>query len=329
MKVVNIKQPGNAEQLIIEDREKPIAKEGELLVKVKATAINRTDTLTRENKQLEPPYPVLGVEMSGIVEENNSSNTAFSPGTRVAGLVNQGGYAEYAVIPANRAMVIPEGLSFEEGTAIPEVFLTAFQTMYWLGELKENETVLIHAGGSGVGTAAIQMAKKVTGAKVITTAGSAEKLAFCKELGADETINYKTEDFAERVQEITNGKGVDVILDFVGASYWDKNLKSIKTDGNWILIGVLGGATVENVNLGALLGKRISLKATLLTPRNDAYKAALTKDFAAKVLPFFEKKEIHPIVDRVFPFAEVADAHRHMEDNKNIGKIVVSLEKEA
>lgn len=329
MKVVTMKQPGSAEELIIEDREKPVAREGELLVKVKATAINRTDILKRENKDLKAPYPVLGVEMSGVVEENNSSDSKLAPGTRVAGLVNDGSYAEYVVIPADRVFVLPDELSFEAGTAIPEVFLTAYQTLYWLGELKENETVLIHAGGSGVGTAAIQMAKKMTGAKVITTAGSAEKLDFCRELGADETINYKTEDFSARVNEITNGNGVNLILDFVGASYWEKNMSSIAVDGRWILIGILGGATVEKINLGQLLGKRIKLQGTLLTPRSDQYKAALTQEFMAEVLPYFSNQTIRPIVDRVFPFAEAAEAQKHMEDNKNIGKIVLSLEEEA
>ena len=327
MKVVSIKKPGSAAELIMEERAKPTPQKGELLVKVKATAINRTDIMKRENQRLKPPYPILGVEMAGVVEENNSSNKAFTPGTRVASLVNEGSYAEYVTVPAERAIVLPDETTFEEGTAIPEVFLTAYQTLYWLGELQQDETVLIHAGGSGVGTAAIQLAKQLTGAKVITTAGSAEKLNFCKRLGADETINYKTEDFSERVLEMTDGKGVDLILDFIGASYWEKNLKSIKVDGHWILIGVLGGATAENVNLGALLGKRVSLIGTLLTPRSDEYKAELTHAFAEKALPLFAADKIHPIVDRVFPFEEAADAHRYMEDNKNTGKIILSLEK--
>lgn len=328
MKAVSIKKPGNAAELIIEDREKPTAQNGELLVKVKATAINRTDIMKRENQQLQRPYPILGVEMAGVVEENNSLNKDFESGTRVASLVNEGSYAEYVTVPAERAIVLPDETSFAEGTAIPEVFLTAYQTLYWLGELKQGETVLIHAGGSGVGTAAIQLAKQLTDAKVITTAGSKDKLDFCKKLGADETINYKTEDFSKRVGEITDGKGVDLILDFIGASYWEKNLTSIKVDGRWILIGVLGGSTVGNVDLGALLGKRISLIGTLLTPRSDQYKAELTSEFAEKTLPLFKAEKIHPVVDRVFPFEEVADAHRYMEDNKNTGKIILSLEKE-
>lgn len=188
------------------------------------------------------------------------------------GLVNGGGYAEYVTMPADRAIVVPDTLSFEEAAAIPEVYLTAYQTLFWLGQLKDADTVLIHAGGSGVGSAAIQLAKQMTKAKIIVTAGSEEKLAFCRSLGADITINYKEQDFDEEVLNATNNQGVDVILDFIGASYWEKNLKSIKTDGRWVLIGILGGTEVEKVNIMQLLLKRIHLKGTLLTPRSDEYK---------------------------------------------------------
>ena len=327
MKVVSIKKPGNSKELEMQERPIPKPEMGQLLVKVKASAINRTDIMTRENRQLPEPYPILGIEVAGVVVENqDSSNNQLVPGTRVAGLVNHGGYAEYVVMPADRAIRIPDNMSFEEAAAIPEVFLTAYQTLYWLGELEPEETVLIHAGASGVGTAAIQLAKKMTKAKVIVTAGSTEKLQFCKELGADKLINYKEEEFDQLVLEYTEQKGVDLILDFVGASYWEKNLNSLKTDGRWIVIGVLGGAVVENVNLGMLLQKRITLKGTLLTPRSDDYKAQLTNEFIENVLPYFEKGLIKPIVDIVFPLDEVAKAHQYMEENKNSGKIILKIE---
>lgn len=166
----------------------------------------------------------------------------------------------------------------------------------------------------------------MTKAKVIVTAGSTEKLQFCKELGADKLINYKEEEFDQLVLEYTEQKGVDLILDFVGASYWEKNLNSLKTDGRWVVIGVLGGAVVENVNLGMLLQKRITLKGTLLTPRSDDYKAQLTNEFIENVLPYFEKGLIKPIVDIVFPLDEVAKAHQYMEENKNSGKIILKIE---
>lgn len=239
------------------------------------------------------------------------------------GLVNGGGYAEYAVMPANRALKIPDNLSFEEAAAIPEVFLTAYQTLYWIGKLKRHETVLIHAGASGVGTAAIQLAKQVSDAKVIVTAGSKEKLEFCKQLGADTLINYKEQSFDEEVLQATDGEGVDVILDFIGASYWEKNLASIKKAGRWVLIGVLGGGVVEKVNLMELMAKYVQLSGTLLTPRSDEYKADLTKEFAEVVMPHLERGNIKPIIDTVFPIEEVATAHNYMEENRNIGKIIL------
>lgn len=325
MKAVSVIQPGEADQLIIEQREKPVPTPSELLIEVKAAALNRTDLLTRANQSLTAPYPILGVEISGVVAENPGNDERYKIGTRVAGLVNQGGYAEYAVLPADRAIILPEALSFEQGAAIPEVFLTAYQTLYWLGELKPEQTVLIHAGASGVGTAAIQLAKQLTGARVIVTAGSEEKLAVCKDLGADVGINYKKEDFAEEVLKQTHQKGVDVILDFIGASYWQKNLRCLKEDSQWILIGTLGGSTVKELDLTALMAKRVTLKATLLTPRSDDYKARLTQEFWSAACSYFESAAIRPIIDKRFPLAEVADAHRYMEANQNIGKIILTV----
>lgn len=327
MKAVTVKKPGGAEQLEIRDFDKPIIHEGELLIKVKACAINRSDIISREGKSGYLANPILGIEVSGEVVEA-AKGTNFERGTRVMGLVNGGGYAEYVVMPADRAMVIPDSLTFEEAAAIPEVFLTAYQTLFWLGELKDNNTVLIHAGGSGVGTAAIQLAKQMTNAKIITTAGSKEKLDFCRLLGADITINYKEQSFDDEVLKATQQKGADVILDFIGASYWEKNVRSIQTDGRWVLIGILGGTIVEKVNIMELLLKRIQLKGTLLTPRSDEYKKDLTKEFVNVAMPLFEQGKIKPIVDKVFPLEEIQDAHRHMEANKNLGKIIVRVSNE-
>ncbi|MEX6700619.1 NAD(P)H-quinone oxidoreductase [Peribacillus frigoritolerans] len=324
MKAVVVKEPGGAEQLLFKDFSKPVPGKGEILIKVKASAINRTDIVSREGKSGYMANPILGIEVSGeVVETGEGAN--IQSGTRVMGLVNGGGYAQYALMPADRAMKIPDNLSFEEAAAIPEVFLTAYQTLFWLGELTDQETVLIHAGGSGVGTAAIQLAKKLTKAKIITTAGSKGKLDFCHSLGADICINYKEQAFDEEILKATNNQGVDVILDFIGASYWEKNLKSIKTDGRWVLIGILGGTVVEKVNLMELLLKRVQLKGTLLTPRSDEYKKELTEEFVKKAMPLFLKNEIKTIVDHVFPFEEVQRAHEHMEANKNVGKIILQV----
>lgn len=325
MRAITIKHPGSAEVLQEIDAPKPIAKKGQLLIKVHTAAINRTDIMRRETTNQQTPYPILGVEVAGEVVENRSDNPAFVPGTRVCGLVNLGGYAEYAVMPADRAILLPDTLDNIAAAGIAEVFLTAYQTLYWLGNLQEGETVLIHAGASGVGTAAIQLAKQLTKATVIVTAGSSEKLAFCQKLGADEQINYKTQDFSTEVARITNGKGVDVILDFIGASYWEKNLASIAIDGRWVLIGMLGGTIVPEIDLATLITKRIQLIGTLLTPRSDQYKAQLTQEFMQVVGPYLADQRVKPIIDRTFTLAQVQEAHEYMEANKNIGKIILTI----
>lgn len=324
MRAIIVKQPGGAEQLQIEEYVKPIPKDGELLIKVKAAAVNRTDIVNRESSSGYLNNLILGVEVAGTVEKAGAgAKTAV--GTNVMGLVNGGGYAEYVVMPDDRAMVIPENLSFEEAAAIPEVFLTAYQTLFWIGQLREGENVLIHAGGSGVGTAAIQLAKQIGQANVITTAGSKEKLDFCRSLGADACINYKEQNFDEEVLNTTKNQGVDLILDFIGASYWRKNLASIKVDGRWVLIGILSGAEIEKFNLMDVISKRIQLTGTLLTPRSDEYKAALTSEFSSKTLELFRNNKLRPVVDHVFAFDQIQQAHEHMENNKNIGKIIIKV----
>lgn len=325
MKAVIVKNPGGPEQLEIVEMPIPKPKKGELLIKVQTAAINRTDIVTREGKAGYALNPILGVEIAGTVVETNGNET-FSIGDRVMGLVNGGGYAEYAVMPADRAMKIPDTLSFEEATGIPEVFLTAYQTLYWIGKLQEQETVLIHAGASGVGTAAIQLAKKLSNAKVIVTAGSKRKLDFCSELGADVLINYKEQSFEEEVLKATNGNGADLILDFIGADYWEKNLASIKKEGRWVLIGILGGSEVEKMNLFSLMAKCVQITGTLLTPRSDEYKALLTKEFMETVAPYIERKEIMPVIDEAFSLDMVQKAHQYMEDNRNIGKIILKID---
>ncbi|MGN7356623.1 NAD(P)H-quinone oxidoreductase [Paenibacillus sp. SAF-054] len=304
----------------------PVPAAGELLIQVHAAAVNRTDIVTRQGQVSYMTNPVLGVEVAGTVVETKGSSSGFAVGDRVMGLVNGGGYAEYAVMPADRAMKVPESFSFEEAAAIPEVFLTAYQTLFWIGKLQENEAVLIHAGASGVGTAAIQLAKKLRNAKVIVTAGSQAKLEFCQKLGADVLINYKQQNFDEEVLKATDGRGADVILDFVGADYWHQNLNSIAQSGRWVLIGTLGGSVIEKVDMLPLMLKMVELTGTLLTPRKDEYKARLTEDFSRDVMPFMEKRDILPIVDTVFPLLQVEEAHAHMMNNRNIGKIILQVQ---
>ncbi|WNC17404.1 NAD(P)H-quinone oxidoreductase [Brevibacillus brevis] len=322
MKAIVVEQPGGPEVLQLADIPVPTPSEGELLVRVKAGAINRTDILARKGAvAYKKATSRLGVEMAGFVDSVGPGVTGWQAGDRVMGLVT-GGYAEYAVIPANRAMRIPDNLGFVEAAAIPEVFLTAYQTLYWIGRLQEGESVLIHAGASGVGTAAIQLAKRVSKATVIVTAGSEEKLAFCKELGADHGINYKKAPFEEEVARITDGRGVNLILDFIGASYWKQNIQSACVDGRLVLIGILGGSEIAGVDLFDLMAKRLQVTGTLLTPRSDEYKAALSQELAARILPLFAAGEIRPIVDKAYPLENIREAHERMEANQNIGKIV-------
>ncbi|MFD1360125.1 NAD(P)H-quinone oxidoreductase [Lentibacillus salinarum] len=324
MKGVVVKQTDNRNELVLDDMPKPEMGHDDLLIKVHHAAVNRTDILNRKGRSGYAVNPILGVEVAGTVVDANDSQS-FAVGDRVMGLVNSGGYAEYAVMPVDRAMKIPEALSFAEGAAIPEVFLTAYQTLFWIGQLQHQETVLIHAGASGVGTAAIQLAKQLRDAKVIVTAGSERKLQVCRDLGADILINYKEQSFDGEVRQATDGQGVDLILDFIGADYWDMNLASIKQAGRWVLIGVLGGSELSKVNLMSIMSKYIQLTGTLLTPRSDAYKAALSKEFAGVVTDYFKQGRIRPIIDRTFPVEEANEAHQHMEDNQNIGKIILDM----
>ncbi|MBV7509577.1 NAD(P)H-quinone oxidoreductase [Bacillus sp. sid0103] len=315
------------QDLYIGDVHDPIPTEGELLVKVKASAVNRADLLQR--KGLYPPPPgasnILGLEMAGVIEGVGSGVTGWTEGDRVYALLSGGGYAEKVVIPAEMAMKIPNGMSFEEAAAVPEAFLTAFLNTVELGQLKSGEHVLIHAGASGVGTAAIQIANEL-GATSIITAGSAEKLDRCLALGANYTVNYKEEDFSKKVHAVTNGGGVQLILDFIGASYWDANIKSIGIDGRWILIGVLGGQQLANVNLGAFLQKRIQFIGSSLRSRSKSFKIELTRKFEAFSNEKFANGKMFPIIDRVYKWQDVAAAHQYMEENRNIGKIVLKVE---
>ena len=234
----------------------------------------------------------------------------LAPGDLVFGLVGSGGYAEKAVIDARMAMPVPVGWSFAQAAAVPEVFFTAQETLFTLGGLQEGETVLIHAAASGVGTAGIQMARE-TGARVLVTAGSADKIQRCVELGASAGCNYKEQDFAEWVKEVTNGQGVDVIEDFIGAAYWERNLRSLKTGGRLVLVGLMGGVKVE-ANLGLIMTKRLQVFGSVLRSRPLADKITITQRFLTKWLPLLAASRIKPIIDRVFPLAQVADAHRYM-----------------
>jgi len=326
MKAVLLKEFGNADQLYIGEYEKPEPKNLEILVKVQATALNRADIAQREGHYASPKgsSPLMGLELAGIVEEVGSEVTMWKKGDRVFGLLGGGGYAEYAVIPEKMAMAIPEAMKMEHAAAIPEVFLTAYQTLFWVGHLQKGERVLVHAGASGVGTAAIQLAKQA-GAEVVATAGSDEKLQACRDYGADLVIHYKTEAFDQVIESVYGEAAIDVILDFIGASYWEKNMKVTAVDGRHVFISTLGGSQLDQFDLRQLMAKRATLAGTTLRSRDLDYKQRLTEEFALWALPLFKLGKIKPVVDRIFPIEEVKKAHAYMEANKNIGKIVLSI----
>jgi tumor protein p53-inducible protein 3 len=326
VKAVLVQSPGGREQLYIGEVNTPIPGETEIRIKVQATAVNRADIAQRQGNYPPPKgaSPILGLELAGIVDEVGSKVSKWEKGDRVFGLLEGGGYAEYALLSENMAMAIPEAFSFTQAAAIPEVFLTAFQALFWIGKLEAGEIVLIHAGASGVGTAAIQLAKAKR-ATVVVTAGSDEKCEACKELGADFAINYKTTNFVEAIAAQYGDSKINLILDFIGAPYWEGNLKALALDGRLVIISTMGGAKLDQTSLGYLMMKRLTVSGTTLRSRTLEYKEALTQDFSSWALEIFEKGELKPVVDSVFAIEDVQEAHRYMEENRNIGKIVLTF----
>ncbi|TPE44762.1 NAD(P)H-quinone oxidoreductase [Pontibacter mangrovi] len=326
MKAILVKQPGGPEQLVLGDFEKPLPKPYELLVKVHATALNRADTLQRQGKYPPPKdaSPLLGLEMAGEVVEAGINCTRYKKGDKVFGLLSGGGYAEYAVIDEAMAMPVPENLSMEEAAAIPEVFLTAWQALVWLGRLQAGERALIHAGASGVGTAAIQLARALK-AEVLVTA-SEQKIQACLDLGAHKAINYKEVPFEDEVLAYTNSEGVDVIVDFIAGPYFNQNLNCLRLDGRLVILASLGGGKVDGVDLRKILTKRLHVMGSTLRSRSKEYQIKLTEDLARFALPLFKEGKLKPVVDSVYDWKDVAEAHRYMEQNKNIGKIVLRVE---
>ncbi|MDX1994258.1 MAG: NAD(P)H-quinone oxidoreductase [bacterium] len=322
MKAVLFDQPGEADVLYVGEHPAPQPGTDELLVRAHATALNRADLLQRRGGYPPPPgaSSIVGLELAGEVVEGAGR---WQPGDRVMALVTGGGYAELAAVPLQTAMPIPANLSFEEAACIPEAFLTAYLNLFMLGRLQAGEAVLIHAGASGVGTAAIQLAR-AAGARVFTTAGSDEKRQRCEALGADMAIDYHSLDFAQRVLEATDGRGVDVVLDFVGASYWNQNMTALARGGRLMLIGFLGGSRGE-LDLGPVMRKHLTITGTTLRPMPLPQKAALVEAFSEFTLHRFETGELIPVLDSVYPLEQAAAAHRAMEANANFGKIVLQI----
>ncbi|HMQ59548.1 MAG TPA: NAD(P)H-quinone oxidoreductase [Flavilitoribacter sp.] len=325
MKAVLIREPGPAENLHIGNFPDPEPGEQEILIRVAATALNRADILQRQGKYPPPPgeSPVLGLEVAGTVVKTGPGVSLWQPGDLVCGLLGGGGYAEFAVLHEKMALPVPENLSLESAAAVPEVFLTAYQALHWIAGLQRGETVLIHAGASGVGTAAIQLCR-ASGAKAIVTA-SPEKHPTCLQLGASRAIDYKSEHFRDAALEFTDGNGVNAILDFIGSPYFNDNLESLAHDGRLVVLAAMGGIKAKDVNLGLILRNRLQITGTTLRARTTDYKIRLTAAFRKQYWPLFENGSLHPVIDSVYDWNDVVMAHTHMENNRNQGKIVLKI----
>jgi putative PIG3 family NAD(P)H quinone oxidoreductase len=331
MKAVLAPDPGGPSSLVLADVDDPVPGAGELLVRVHAAGINRADVLQRKGHYPPPPGApdVLGLEAAGEVVAQGPSPEGggafrFAVGDRVCMILPGGGCGELVTVPDAVAMPWPTGLDAVGAGAVPEVFTTAYDNLFLRGRLAEGETVLLHGGSSGIGTAGIQLAKRA-GCRVLVTASSDEKLAACAELGADAGIHYEREDVVGRVRELTDGKGVDVILDIVGGPYLDPNLRSLAVEGRLVIIGLMGGAKAE-LDLGRLLTRRLTVTASTLRARSAGEKAALARRMESDVWPGFADGSLRPVVDTVLPLARVAEAHERMESSAHIGKIVLTTD---
>jgi putative PIG3 family NAD(P)H quinone oxidoreductase len=323
MRAIVFEQSGGPEVLTLGEAPAPQPAPGELLVRVRAAGVNRADLLQRLGKYPPPPgaSPLLGLEIAGDVVR---AAGPWKSGDRVMAVVAGGGYAEYATVPADQALPIPSMFTFTQAAAIPEAFLTAWLNLFTLGGLQTGEHVLIHAAASGVGSAAIQLAKRA-GAIVHATAGTSEKCELARELGATHVTNYKETPFADAVLAATDERGVDVVLDFIGAPYWNDHMRVLAPYGRLLLIGMLGGA-VGPLDLSAMLPKSLTVRGTTLRRMPSEQKAALVHEFAERALPAFVDDTLRPVIDSVFPLADAAEAHRRMADNLSLGKIILTVE---
>lgn len=324
MLAIQQKQFGSADQFYLAPFPTPSPQPQEIRVLVHATALNRADILQREGKYPPPDgaSPILGLEIAGEVESIGSEVTRWKIGDRVFGLLPGGGYAEYAVMHQDMAMPMPEGWDFTHAAAIPEVFLTAYQALYWVGQLQKGETVLIHAGASGVGTAAIQLAC-LTNATVFVTASSG-KHKLCLDLGATHAIDYRKGPFLEELKNYTEEKGVNLIIDPVGGDYFNQNIQVLQPDGRLVMLAVMAGGKTS-ANIGPIVFKRLQILGTTLRSRARAYQIKLTQEFMSFAYEHLVSKTIRPIVDEVYHWHDVAEAHRYMEANLSAGKIVLRI----
>jgi NADPH2:quinone reductase len=325
MNYIEITQPGGPDVLKLAEGAMSEPGEHDLLIKVHAAGINRPDVIQRTGKYPMKPgmSAVPGLEVAGEVVGVGSAVTAFKPGDRVCALTNGGGYAEYCLVPATQTLPIPPGMDMIQAAAIPETFFTVWANLFELGQAKAGATVLIHGGTSGIGTTALMLCKAL-GIKAFATAGSAEKCEQIRALGG-EPINYREASFAKVIALQTQDKGVDVILDIMGGSYFTDNVASLARRGRLVIIGFLGGATVKDFSLPALLDKQAVVTGSMMRSRSAEEKAEIAHAVKIHVWPLLSEGQCLPIIDRIFPLAEAASAHQRMEEGEHIGKIVLRL----
>ena len=325
MKAIHVETESEGRPLVWAEADDPIPGPDDVLVENHATSINRADLAQRAGHYPPPPGAshILGLDMAGRIVELGENVSGWEVGDRVCALIPGGGYAEHVAVPYQMLMPIPEGWSYEQGAATPEVFLTAFVNIFMEADFKEGETVLLHGGGSGVGTAAIQLVRQAGGCMIVT-AGKPEKIDKCLELGAHLAINYREEDFVQRVQDYTDGAGVDVIIDMVGADYLERNLCLLKLKGRLVYIATLSGSRAE-IDLRTLMGRRLRLIGSVLRGRASEEKVEITQRFMARFWPLLERGTIQPVIDTVFPIEEANEAHQYLAEYKNIGKVVLKI----
>ncbi len=325
MKVIDIAQPGGPEVLTLAHRPTPAAGASEVLIRVAAAGLNRPDILQRRGHYPPPPgaptHP--GLEVAGTIEAIGSDVTRFRVGDAVCALLQGGGYAEYAAVDARQVLAVPPGLSMVEAAALPETCFTVWSNVFERGALTGADALLVHGGASGIGSTAIQIATAL-GHTVFATAGSEEKCRFCERLGAARAIDYKREDFVERIAAFTEGRGVDVVLDMVGGRYLPRNVQALATEGRLVVIAAQGGRAGE-IDLLQLMQKRLVVTGSLLRPRDAEFKGRIRDALEQNVWPLIESGQFKPIIDRVFPLTEAAAAHAYMESGTHMGKIVLEV----
>jgi putative PIG3 family NAD(P)H quinone oxidoreductase len=325
MKAIHVDTESTGRPLVWAEAEDPIPGPDDVLVENYATSVNRADLSQRAGNYPPPPGAshILGLDMAGGIIQVGENVSGWAVGDRVCALIPGGGYAERVAVPHQMLMPILEDWTYEQAAAIPEVFLTAFVNIFMEADFKEGETVLFHGGGSGVGTAAIQLVREA-GGRVIVTAGKPDKIDKCTELGAHLVINYAEEDFFQSVQDYTDGAGVDVIIDMVGADYLERNLHLLKLKGRLVYISTLSGSRAE-VDLGRLMGRRLRMIGSVLRARSLEEKVDITRRFMARFWPLLENGSIGPVIDTVFPIEEANEAHQYLSDYKNTGKVVLKI----